>query len=142
MGGEAQVRRELRLALQEFGRASLERRARELDIPVGALVRQAALYYLAVRGSERSALRVPRFARAPRSPDGVELALELDQGDWSALEVEAVRQRVPLERLIEHAAMLFLADLDSGRVTMRILEEEEEEGDPGSESESGSDLPA
>jgi hypothetical protein len=37
--------------------------------------------------------------------------------------VEAVHQRVPVERLIEHAALLFLADVDSGRVAVRILEE-------------------
>ena len=141
MGGKAEVRRELTLSLQQFGRASLERRARQLDIPVSALVRQAVLYYLAVRGSERSALRVPRFARVQQpGTDGVELSLALDHADWSALEVEAVRLRVPLERLIEHAAMLFLADLDSGRVAMRILEEkeeaEEEEGEGGSDPES------
>lgn len=126
MGDEAVVRREVTLSLEQFGRTSLETRASDLDVPVGALVRQAALYYLAVRGSNRSALRIPRFARGEPADDGhLDLAVELDEADWSALEVEAVHQRVPIERLLEHAALLFLADVDSGRVAVRILEDED-----------------
>jgi hypothetical protein len=124
MGDEAVVRREVTLALEQFGRTSLEARASQLDVPVGALVRQAALYYLAIRGSNRSALRIPRFARERSDEGGFRVEVELDEADWSALEVEAVRQRVPVERLIEHAAMLFLADVDSGRVAVRIVEDD------------------
>ena len=125
MGDEAAIQREVTLTLERFGRTSLETRALALDVPVSALVRQAALYYLAVRGGSRSALSIPRFARErPEVPDHrLDVTLELDEADWSALEVEAVHQRVPLERLIEHAALLFLADVDSGRVAVRIVEE-------------------
>ena len=125
MGDEAAVRREVTLTLEQFGRTSLETRALALDVPVGALVRQAVLYYLAVRGGSRSALSIPRFARdRPETPDDrLDVTFELDEADWSALEVEAVHQRVPLERLIEHAALLFLADVDSGRIAVRIVGE-------------------
>jgi hypothetical protein len=37
------------------------------------------------------------------------------------LEQEALRQGVGLERLLEHAAMFYLADLDTGRVTEQIF---------------------
>ena len=127
MGDEAVVRREVTLTLEEFGRTSLETRGRTLDVPVSALVRQAALYYLAVRGSDRSAIRIPRFARERGKHVGngrLDVTLELDEADWSALEVEAVHERVELERLIEHAALLFLADLESGRAAVRIAEED------------------
>jgi hypothetical protein len=124
MGDQAVVRREVTLSLEDFGRTSLESRARDLDVPVSALVRQAALYYLTVRGSERSALRIPRFAREPAGDGRLELSIQLDEADWSALEVEAVHQRVPVERLLEHAALMFLADVDSGRVAVRIVEED------------------
>jgi hypothetical protein len=35
--------------------------------------------------------------------------------------VAAVHERVPLARVIEHAAVLFLADIDSGRVAGWIV---------------------
>jgi hypothetical protein len=130
MGGEGVGRSEVALVLEEFSRTSLERRARDLGISISTLVRQAALYYLAVRGSERMAIRMPRFARESEPTDeALKVTLELDEADWSALEVEAVHQRVPIERLIAHAATLFLADVDSGRVAVRILEDEEDEPD-------------
>jgi hypothetical protein len=53
------------------------------------------------------------------------VVLELREGDWSALEVEPVHQNVPLERLLEHAALLFLAEIDAGRMAIRVVEAEE-----------------
>jgi hypothetical protein len=129
MGDEAVVRREVTLSLEQFGHTALEARAVDFDVPVSALVRQAALYYLAVRGSERTALRIPRFAREAQGEHRMELEVELDEADWSALEVEAVHQRVPIERLLEHAVLLFLADIDSGRVAARILDDDDEDQD-------------
>ena len=37
------------------------------------------------------------------------------------LEQEAERQGLPLARLCEHAALLYLADLDAGRLAERIV---------------------
>jgi hypothetical protein len=120
--------RNLTLALDEFGRTSLEGQARALDVPAAAIVSQAALYFLAELGRERAATKVPRFAReAAPGGERLELTVALDPTDWRALEREAELQHVTLERLLVHAALLLLADLDSGRVAVRILEEEEEE---------------
>jgi hypothetical protein len=123
------VTRQLTLALDEFGQSSLEDHARALKVPLAAIVSQAALYFLAQRGEERAAMTIPRFARGrPYSHGrGLELALELHEEDWSTLEVEAVHQKVPLERLLEHAALLFLADIDAGRVAIRVVEQGEYE---------------
>ena len=123
MGDAAVVRRRIRVSLGNFGSGSLEQQARSLDVPASALVQQAALYYLAVLGSERSSIRLPRFAReAPAGGEGVDMIVELEEADWGALEVEAVHQRVDVERLIEHATLLFLADIHSGRVALRMIE--------------------
>jgi len=121
--------RKLTLALDEFGRTSLEAQARALDVPPAAIVSQAALYLLAELGSERAATKVPRFARGaqPTGAEELELTVVLDPSDWRALEREAERQQVSLERLLVHAALLLLADLDSGRVAMRILEDGEKD---------------
>jgi hypothetical protein len=40
---------------------------------------------------------------------------------WQDLEEEAARKVVSLERLLEHAAMYLLGDLDSGRASESTL---------------------
>ena len=49
------------------------------------------------------------------------LELELDAESLRLLEQEAERQELALERLIEHAAIFYLADLDAGRVAKRVI---------------------
>jgi hypothetical protein len=113
------MRRSLKLALDEFGRATLEGEAARYSVSPGELVGNAVEYFLADRDSGRPALRVPRFARNASAP---ELEVDVDLGDrtWDEAESEATRQGVPLERLLEHAAMYLVADLDSGEVAGRI----------------------
>jgi hypothetical protein len=41
---------------------------------------------------------------------------------WRELDKEAERQEVSIERLLAHAIMYFLADLDAGRVEERMLD--------------------
>jgi hypothetical protein len=112
-------------AIEDFGRTALDDHARTLGVPVGALVSQAVLYYLALRDSERTAARIPRFTRS-EAPSGVTMTieLELEESEWSALEVASVDERLPIERLVEHIALLFLADIDAGRVEVRIGEDD------------------
>jgi hypothetical protein len=125
-----EMRRRVALGLDEFGREILDELARSLAVTPGTIVRQAALHLLSEHRAGRSTAKVPRFVRdreiRPRDRD-LTLDLELDETDWSALEIVAVAQRVSLERLLEHATMLFLADVESGRLAVRIVEEEERE---------------
>jgi hypothetical protein len=82
-------------------------------------VGNAVKYYLSDLDSGRPALKVPRFARAASSPE-LDVEVNIDDSAWDQAEAEASRQRVPIERLLEHAAMYLIADLDSGEVAARI----------------------
>jgi hypothetical protein len=50
--------------------------------------------------------------------------LELTDFAWSALSAEAEKQGVSVEELVQHAAMYYLADLDSGRVAAQVFRAE------------------
>jgi hypothetical protein len=112
----------MRLELHEFGRATLEAEAQRHTLSPEEFVGEAARYYLADRCSGRAAHQVPRFARDPMSSPQERLVVELDleQRIWRELDAESERQGVPLERLLEHAALYLIADLDSGRVPGRF----------------------
>ena len=115
------MRRSLKLALDDFGRATLEGEAARYSVDPGELVGHAVDYYLADRDSGRPALRVPRFDRTATSTVApLELDVELEDRTWEEAESEAARQRVSVERLLEHAALYLVADLDSGNVAARI----------------------
>ena len=63
--------------------------------------------------------------------------IQLSDFAWTALSKEAERQGVSLEEILAHAAMYFLADLDSGRVATRIndaAQAADPEDEPASES--------
>ena len=128
MSGTAPVRRQIALTIEDFGRTALGDHARDLGVPVDALVTQAVLYYLALLGSERTATRIPSFSRS-EAPEGAMMKVELalDESEWSALEQDATKQRLPIERLVEHVVLLFLADIDAGRVAVRVVDEGQEE---------------
>jgi hypothetical protein len=118
------MRRSLTLALDDFGQATLQVEAARLSLSTAELVGQATLYYLEDRPSGRPALRVPRFSRDPAEKT-IDLELELDHHTWEELELESMRQGVTVERLVEHAALYLMADLDSGRVATRIPADED-----------------
>ena len=116
------MRRSLKLALDEFGRATLEGEAARYRVSSGELVGTAVEYFLGDRDSGRPSLKVPRFARNTTAPE-LDVEVDLDGRTWDEAESEASRQRVPLERLLEHATMYLVADLDSGEVAERIAAE-------------------
>jgi hypothetical protein len=118
------VRRSMTLALGGFGRQAIEEQASRYGLPPEKLVSRAVQYYLADRDVKRAARRTPRFRREAEAPGDLELELDLDAEAWKALREESKRQGVSIERVLEHAAMYLLADLDSGRVAARILEED------------------
>jgi hypothetical protein len=116
------VGRLLTLSLEEFGASTLEAEAERCSVSPAELGRRAVQYYLSDRGSGRMALRVPELSQEPGRKPAVQLRLDLDRDTWRELEEEAERQDVSVERLLEHAIVYFLADLDAGRVEGRMLD--------------------
>ena len=125
LGASNVEKRSVTLELEEFGYGALEDQTRSYGISLGDFLRAAALYYLADIGSGRPATRVPSFHRRSDLKGGLDVELELEESAWGALEAEAERQQVSLERLLEHAVLYLLAALDAGRVTTRILQSTE-----------------
>lgn len=111
---------EIPLTFTPFGWNALEERAGSIGFTVDQLVEQACSYYLSELDSGRAGARLPRFGTAP--PDGMArvLTLELDDRCSARLDREANDQRSSLALLLRHAALLYLADLDDGRVAERV----------------------
>jgi hypothetical protein len=122
--GVLRMRRSLSLALDEFGAAALEQQAERFSVSPAEVASRAARYYVSDLDSGRLALRVPRLAKGVGGKPALSLRVELDDDSLRQLDAEATRQDVPVEALLRHAVLYFLADLDSGRVERRMLEDE------------------
>lgn len=99
------------LRFDEFGWQGLEAEAGRDGVTPDELVGRGAAYFARAVHPTRAAARAPSFkpseGAAPR-----EIRLELTRDDWVRLDSEAERQGIPLERLLEHARFLYLADVD------------------------------
>lgn len=108
------------LGFGEFGWQSLDAEARRERVTLDELLGRAVSYFAAAVRTTRAAALAPKFKPGewgtPR-----EVWLDLTRDDWVRLDSEAEDQGIPLERLLEHAPLLYLADLDSGRVAKRLL---------------------
>lgn len=122
------MKHSMTLELDQFGRTTLESQAERHGVELGVLLRQAVHYYLSDRGSGRRGWRYPRFRRdAPAAETGgFDIVVDVDDPTWQRFTAEAEAQDVSVERLLEHAALYFVADLNTGRVTARILADEDE----------------
>jgi hypothetical protein len=115
------VKRTLTLAFGHFGWRSLAAEARRERRSLEELLSAAAAFFHSELGTGRSALHIPPPARQPQGRgSGIELALAgiqlaLPAAIWQELGAEAARQRVGLARLLEHAALYYLAAVDCGR---------------------------
>lgn len=115
------VRLEISITLDEFGWSALEDHACGEGIELERLVALACSYYQSELAAGRTATRVPRFGKPATERQSRTLVLELSARSLKGLEQEAERQGLRLERLVEHAAIFYLADLDAGRVAERII---------------------
>jgi hypothetical protein len=115
------VKLEIPITFDEFGWRALEERASADRLELEQFVALACSYYESELAAERAATVVPRFRRPPADGETRTLELELDDPCLPRLEREAERLGIALERVCEHAVLLFLADLDAGRVAERIV---------------------
>jgi hypothetical protein len=122
--GRAETDMGVRLQLDDFGKEALEAQTRD-GSSRDAVIGTAARYYLADRYSGRVAWRAPRFLRRGDSEVG-ETDVEIDEDTMQALEQEARRQGIAPGRLVEHAFLYFVADVDSGRAMRRLANADED----------------
>ena len=92
------------------------------DEPAGNDVLRAVRFYLSEKNTDAASWPYAPFLRERQPGKEVEIELEIDDSLWRALEDEAANQGVPVERLMEHAAFYYAAELDAGRVTKLILD--------------------
>lgn len=96
------------------------------DSTAPALGMEAALRcYLGDRDADRPAWAYPSFLRGTETPGDVRIELDVPESLWSDFEAEAARQDISLDQLAEHAAFYLAAEIETGRVTQRILDDPE-----------------
>lgn len=93
-----------------------------------SLVRAVRLY-LSDRESEQPGWEYPAALSGQRLSGGVELELEVGEELWDAFEQEAARQQVSVSRLAAHAILYHAAELDAGRITQRLVDGFDGEGE-------------
>jgi hypothetical protein len=84
-------------------------------------VLRAINFYLHDKGVNRAGWVYPPFLRSRSPGREVEFELRIEDSLWRLLRKEAAGQRVTVEQLLEHAALYYAAELDSGHVTERML---------------------
>ena len=93
------------------------------------VISRAALYLAADLASGRPEIKALSLQQRDSSCS-VDMELQLAEDASSALELEAKRQSMTFEELLEFATVYYIADMESGLAAERILrraEEEEEE---------------
>ena len=115
------TRCEVELALDEFALEEVERLAGRLEVPRARVVARAVRYWLDELPKGRLAARplAPQDERAASAP-AIPMAVGLPPADWEAVRQAADAHEVEAERVVTHAVLLLLADLDSGRLAARV----------------------
>lgn len=119
-------RRLLSIRFESFGWEAVDKAASAAGTSNKELIADACGHLLVEADKGRPAASLPRMP-APAGGDERELELTLPARIWDLLDAEAERQGAELPRLIEHAALLYVSDLDAGRATNAILDELDED---------------
>jgi hypothetical protein len=107
----------VRLRFDQFGRRRLESSIRDGQPTLDGLLARALAHFDEELERGRPAAVPPGFG-AHRSELGEEVELmPVAQWRWEGLQERAGRWEIPVERLLEHALLLYLADLDFGRLS-------------------------
>jgi predicted DNA-binding ribbon-helix-helix protein len=119
-GREPPLTHNLMLELSNFTWEMLSEAAARRNVSPEGLVQEAVTSYLSQKDVDRAALRVPKFARGEPEPGSDAerrpgVAIELDEAELAELGELAEAQQVPVERLVNHAVLLLIADLDRKR---------------------------
>jgi hypothetical protein len=117
------MKRFVTVLLSEFARAALRGEEGQPRERLAARLVGAIRLYLGDRDASRPGWAYPDFLPTDRERDSVEIEISVDEELWRAFGQEADAQGVSTSQLAEHAALLYAADVDAGRITERILED-------------------
>ena len=114
------VGRKLTLRLSPFERDGLDAYGASQRVPADRVIRTAILYYLREHRAGRSLVREPTPGG---SHPGGAVAVEVDLGERTAgaLAEEAAADQMDPADLARDALLLFLADVDSGRIASTLV---------------------
>lgn len=111
---------EVELALDEFALEEVERIAQRLRVPRARVVQRAIRHWLDEQSSGRLAARPTSSSPRAASHPAVPLAVDLAPSDWEAVLHASRVHEIEPECLVEHAVLLLLGDLDSGRLAASV----------------------
>lgn len=115
------MNRSISIEMSAFARDSLASGSENGSFDLSAKTTEALRYYLGDKDSGRIAWPCPAGMFEPQGGERAEL--NIDDALWGDLEAEARAQGVPAEELFRHAILYFAAELDSGRVTERLVDD-------------------
>jgi hypothetical protein len=100
----------MRIPLGTFSCSAIRTRL-QADLPTG--VKAALTHYIERLESSRPPVEIPWFCltQASQEPE-VTIDLKVDAETRAPLEREAEMQRTSMDRLVTHAVLVYLADLD------------------------------
>ena len=110
----AEPESELTLRFDRFGRRELSAVAKRQGRSLDALLVDALAHLDAGLQRRRCAAAPPSFA-SRRIPGTLEMRVRAPSWRLERLRAEASRRQLPLEGMVEHALLLYLADLELGR---------------------------
>jgi hypothetical protein len=117
----------IRLSRFAFEAVAGEEEAGSEHVPVR--MARAIRFYLSDRDADRPGWPFPPFLRDREAVGDVVLKVGIDEQLWRELEQEAERQEVSTPQMVEHVALYFAAEVNSGRSAARILADLDEADD-------------
>lgn len=121
------MKRSVTISLGSFASKALAAEGKNGRRPSSISVERAIHCYLNDKASAGPGWRFPAFLRGRAPVEAIELHLEIDEGLWTSLEAEASSQDVNVQQMLDHAVLYFVAEVNAGRVTERILDDIGEE---------------
>jgi hypothetical protein len=121
------MKRSVTTSIGSFASKALAVEGRSGSTPSSVSIERAIHCYLSDKESAESGWRFPAFLRGREPVQAVELRVLVDEALWGSLEEEARRQEVDVRQMLEHAVLYFVAEVNAGRVTERILDDINEE---------------
>src|SRR3954464_7324367 len=86
-----------------FSRSEVAQQAARQRLSLGRMLAAAALYFVSDLGRGRPAARLPRFKLGQEDGGSLKVTLEMERNTGEAIDGCARRERVPVERVLEHA---------------------------------------